>query len=190
MIGHKNCGLIIVRPHYTLMILYIVIAFVLLIVALFIWGVVRLRKGNAQAAEAIRKVRIEDLVGLVAEGRAGIKKGFGVSIDLSDREAAAKILDSLFTNQMKLKGTFERPGSNWHFVLPVGALVGEFIRIHAKGAWKENPEGLLMEIPVKDGSATCYPFNKVLKQVSSGEKGDLYAFLLSSTQLSSVGRVA
>ena len=91
---------------------------------------------------------------------------------------------------MKLKGTFERGGSYWRFVLPVGALVGEFIRIHAKGVWKQNPEGLLMDIPVKDGVATCYPFDKVLKQVNSGEKGDLYAFLLSSTQLSIVDHVA
>jgi hypothetical protein len=177
-------------PHYTLMILYIAIAIVVLIAVFLIWGVVRLRKGNTQATEAIRKVRIEDLAGLVAEGKAGIQRGFGVSIDLTDREAAAKILDSLFADQMKLKGAFEKAGFYWHFALPVGALVGEFMRIHAKGVWTESPEGLLMKIPVKDGVATCFPFDKVLKQVDSGEKGDLYAFLLSSIQLASVDHVA
>jgi hypothetical protein len=80
-------------------------------------------------------------------------------------------------NKMKLKGTFERGGSCWHFVLPVGTLVAEFIRLHTKGVWKDNPEGLVMDIPAKkDGVATCYHFDKVLKQVNSGEKENMHAF--------------
>ncbi len=165
---------------------YVLISLAGLLIALFIWGVFRLRKGSAQANEAIRKVRISDLPGLIAEGQAGVARGYGVNLDLNDPDAAAKILDRLFADQMKLKNTFQKDGFYWHFVLPVGALVGEYIRIHANGVWKESTEGLSMEIPVKDGSATCHPFDKVLKQVAQGEKGDMYAYLLSSRQLSSV----
>lgn len=166
-------------------VLYIVAVVVALFIIFFIWGVLRLRKGSAQANEAIRKVQIEDLPRLIAEGKAGLDRAYGVTIDFNDPEAAAKILDGLFTDQMKLKNAFEKNGFYWYFVLPVGALIGEFIRVHAKGVWKENPDGLSMDIPVKDGAATCHPFDKVLKQVDQGEKGDLYAYLLSSIQLAS-----
>jgi Negative regulator of septation ring formation len=166
--------------------IYILVAVVVLVLLFFIWGVIRLRKGNYQAIEAIRRVRISDLPGLVAEGKDGLTRAYIRSLDFNDAEAAAKLLDSLFADQRKLKDTFQKEGFYWRFVLPVGALIGEYIRIHAKGVWKETPEGLCMEIPVKDGTATCHPFDKVLKQVGQAEKGDLYAYLLSSTQLSSV----
>ncbi len=166
--------------------IYIVVAVVVLSLLFFIWGVMRLRKGSAQASEAIRTVRISDLPGLIAEGKDGLANSYGFSLDLNDAEGAAKLLDSLFVDQRKLKDTFARAGFYWRFVLPVGALIGEYIRVHAKGVWKETPDGLCMEIPVKEGSATCHPFDKVLKQLGQGEKGDLYAYLLSSRQLSSV----
>jgi hypothetical protein len=171
-------------------VLYVVAVVIALFVVFFIWGVVRLRKGGTQANEAIRKVHIEDLPGLIAEGKAGLAKAYGVTIDFNDPEAAAKMLDELFANEMKLKNTFQKDGFYWYFVLPVGALVGEFIRVNAKGVWKENPDGLSMEVPVKDGAATCHPFDKVLKQIEQGEKGDLYAYLLSSIQLASGKAVA
>ena len=165
---------------------YIIASITALFAIFLIWGIVWLRKGSAQANEAIRKVCISDLPGLVAEGKEGLSRGYGHSLDLNDAEAAAKSLDTLFADHKKLKDTFQKDGFYWRFVLPVGALIGEYIRIHAKGVWKETPEGLCMEIPVKDGSATCHPFDKVLKQLGQGDKGDLYAYLLSSRQLSSV----
>lgn len=166
-------------------VLYIVVAVVALFVIFFIWGVARLRKGGTQANDAIRKVHVEDSPRLVAEGKAGLTKAYGVTIDFNDPEAAAKILDGLFVDHMKLKNAFEKDSFYWYFVLPVGALVGEFIRVHTKGVWKEDPDGLSMDIPVKEGAATCHPFDKVLKQIDQGEKGDLYAYLLSSIQLAS-----
>ena len=151
---------------------------------LFIWGLVRLRKGNAQAYDAIRKVRLEDLPELLAEGKEVLKQEYGLTIDFADREATSKILDDLFADHFKLKNAFARNGFYWRFVLPVGVLVGEFIRIHGNGVWKKDSDGLLMEFPIQDGVATCYPFDKILKQVNQGAKGDMYAFLqLGSSQL-------
>jgi hypothetical protein len=40
-----------------------------------------------------------------------------------------------------------------------------------------------MRIPVRDGEATTFPFDKVLKQASAGSPGDLYAYLIAATQL-------
>ena len=152
---------------------------------LFLWGVIRIRRGNTQAVEAIRKLRIEDIAGLVVQGKEGLSRAYGLRLDLTNRDQAAEMLDGLFADSLKLKNTFERAGFYWYFVLPVGALVGEFIALHAKGVWKQGSEGPVMDIPVADGVATCYPFEKVLKQLNQGEKRDLSAFLLASTELAS-----
>jgi hypothetical protein len=167
-------------------ILYSTIAVVTCAVLIFVWGLLRIRKGNAQASDAIRKVRPEEIDRLVAEGKEGLAKAYGIEIDLADREAAARVLDGLFADQTKLKNAFERDGFYWRFVLPVGALIGEYIRIHGNGAWKQDPAGLSMEFPVKEGTVTCYPFDKVLKQINSGDKGDLYAYLVAFSTFSSL----
>jgi hypothetical protein len=167
-------------------ILYLAAVVVILFGAFVLWGVIRLRKAKAKVAFLMKGLRVEDISRLVAEGKERLAKVYGLTIDFADIEGTAKTLDGLFHNQSKLQGAFSKPRVDWYFVFPVGALIGEFIRIHAKGVWKESPEGLCMEIPVKDGAATCYPFEKVLKQVNQGDKGDVYAFLISSKQLSMV----
>jgi hypothetical protein len=158
---------------------------VAIMIAFLGWGFVRLRRGNAQASQAIRSIRIDEIDSLVAEGKRGLAKGYGIEIDLTDREAAAKVLDGLFADEMELKNAFEQPRFYWRFVLPVGALIGEYIRIHANGVWKQESDGPAMEVRVKDGTATCDPFNKVLKQVMYGEKSDLYAYLVAASELAS-----
>ncbi len=170
------------------MLLSISIAVMALVGVTLLWGLVRLRKGNAQASAAIRKVQLEDLPALVDEGRKGLARAYGITIDFADREAAAWILDRLFADQLKLKDTFAKEGFYWRFVLPVGALVGEFICVHAHGVWKQGPDGVFMDIPLKNGVATCNPFDKTLKLVNGYcAKGDLYAFLqLCSSPLSSL----
>jgi hypothetical protein len=165
--------------------LYVGVPVVAIVIAFIGWGFVRLRRGNSQASQAIRSIRIDEIDSLAAEGKRGLAKAYGITIDLTDREAAAKVLDGLFVDKMKLKKAFETPGFYWRFVLPVGALIGEYIRIHANGVWKPESDGPAMEIRVKDGTATCYPFNKVLKQLSYGEKSDLYAYLVAASELSS-----
>jgi hypothetical protein len=167
-------------------ILYVTVAAIALFGVFIVWGLVRLRKGNAQASRLIKGIRTGDLNHLVSEGKQQLAKIYGITIDFTEPEAAAKSLDGLFRDKIKLKSAFQKPGFYWYFVLPVGALIGEFIRINAKGVWKDSPEGPLMKISLKDGDATCYPFDKVLKQVTQGEKGDIYAFLVSSMQLSKV----
>jgi hypothetical protein len=166
--------------------LSIAITVIVLFGAFFLWGVARLRKRNAKVAALIKGLRIGDINHLLAEGKERLAKVYGLTIDFADVEGAAKNIDSLFLNRTKLENAFRKPGFDWYFVFPVGALIGEFIRINAKGVWKESPEGLMMDIPVRDGAATCYPFEKVLKQVNQGDKGDMYAFLISSTQLSTI----
>ena len=166
------------------MLIYAIGSILVLFIILIAWGLVRIRNGNAQAVAAIRNVRLQDFPDLIIEGKEGLRRGYGIEIDLQNHEEAAKILDELFIDQAKLKNTFSKDDFYWYFVLPVGALIGEFIHIHAKGIWKESPEGPFMDIPVPGGVATCHPFDKALKQNNQGQGGDLYAYLLSSKQFS------
>jgi hypothetical protein len=170
--------------------LFMVIGIGCLFLAFLLWGFIGLHRSNAKATEAIRNLSIADIAGLIAEGKEELTKAYGLAIDINDSEAAARILDGLFIDKLKLKKAFKKENFYWRFVLPIGAMVGEFIRIHAKGAWKQDSNGPFMDIPIADGVATCYPFDKVLKQMNSGKKGDLCAFLLAATQLSSVERTA
>jgi len=38
-------------------------------------------------------------------------------------------------------------------------------------------------LPVGDGSATTYPFDKILKHAAFGDKGDIFAYLMSANVL-------
>jgi hypothetical protein len=154
--------------------------------AFLAWGVARLRRKNAEVTSLLRRLKIGDVNHLMGEAKERLLKCYGLTIDLKDREAAAKALSGLFDDKAKLESAFAKKKTSWYFVFPVGAMVGEYIRIHANGIWKSDADGLYMEIPIKDGTATCYPFDKVLKQYNQGERGDLYAFLISSTELSSL----
>jgi hypothetical protein len=166
--------------------IYIAIAVIVLFGVFILWGVARLRKHKAKVAALIKGLRIGDINQLIAEGKERLAKNYGITIDFADQEGAAKTIDSLFLDRTKLENTFRKPGFDWYFVFPVGAIMGEFVRVNAKGIWKESPEGLMMDIPLKEGTATCHPFEKVIKQFHHGENGDIYAFLVSSTQLSTL----
>ena len=88
-----------------------------------------------------------------------------------------------------LKKALEKDDFWWYYTLPAGAFMGELLRIHAKGIWKESPEGgLEMKIPLTEGEATTYPFDKVLKQAGSGQEGDLYAYIKSACRLDAIAQ--
>jgi hypothetical protein len=40
-----------------------------------------------------------------------------------------------------------------------------------------------MRVPAAGGSATTYPFGKVLKQLTAGGRGDVYAYLMTAARL-------
>lgn len=153
--------------------------------ALFLWGLLRLRRGSRQSAAAIRRLRVAEIAALVAEGHAGLARGYALTLDLADRTAAAEHLDRVCRDRMKLKNTFARDGFYWRFALPLGALVGEHLRLHARGEWRDSPEGPVLALPLADGTATCHPFAQVLQHVRRGAPGDLAAYLTTTTLVAS-----
>jgi hypothetical protein len=163
---------------------YIVLGIVALLVILVVWGVQHLRSSQRVAAEAIRKVRIEDIESLRMECERVFMEAFGESLSLDKYEESAKLLSARLDAPESLKGPFSKPDFYWHFVLPTGAYLGELLRVHGRGEWQTSEEGgLEMRVPVGSEFATTYPFDKIFKQVTVGDKGDIYAYLMTALRL-------
>jgi len=106
------------------------------------------------------------------------EKKLGSRLDLGNCDETAQKLDDAFKDGYKLKQAFARDGFYWHFVKPVGACLGELLRLHAGHEWiKEAGEAPQMKVRLKEGESTVYPFDKVFKQLAVGESGDLVAFV-------------
>lgn len=164
--------------------MYVLVVVVLTIAGLFLWGLARLRHGYRSAGAATQTVRLDQIDGLRRECESVFRTAFGEDLKLDDLDGSARLLSTRVDEVAALKDAFAKPDFYWYFVLPVGAFLGEWLRVHARAEWKVSKEGgLEMSIPVHEGQATTFPFDKVLKQVSAGSRGDLYAYLIAATQL-------
>jgi hypothetical protein len=162
----------------------VVIVLVVFLVIAAVWGVLHLRHSQKVAVEAIGKLGLDDIGALRAACEAVFKQAFGETLALEDYEGSARLLSARLDKVESLKRAFARPDFYWYFVLPTGAYLGELLRVHVRGQWQPSAEGgLEIRVPVGDGVATTYPFEKILKQATIGGKGDLYAYLMSATQL-------
>ncbi len=158
-----------------------------LVVVGFVWGLLHLRHSQKVAYERITQVTLADIDRLRKECEEGFQAHFAETLSLDDYETSARILSDRLDNFETLKKAFGREDFYWYFVLPVGAYIGELLRVHAKGTWKEaEGGGLKMEILVAGETATTHPFDKVMKQVTIGEKGDLYAYFVSAIGLEAI----
>lgn len=167
--------------------LYIVGGVAILLAVAAVWGVLHLRQSQKTAYAAIAKVALSDIERLRNECEQVFKEKFAELLDLNDLEHSATLLSARLDNSESLKSAFAKEDFYWYFVLPVGAFIGELLRIHAGAEWKQSEEGgLEMSLPLTDGSAATFPFDKVMKQVTMGDKGDMYAYLNSAVQLEAV----
>jgi hypothetical protein len=158
-------------------------AVVAVVVLGFAWGVWRLRKSTAQVRDALPKIKVADIERLRAECQHDFRQAFSEDLSLDDFEAGASLL-SRRIDDGSLKTALMKDEFWWYYVLPAGAMLGELMRVHAGGEWRDTDDGAPeMRIPVGDGEATTFPFDKIFKQVTIGDKGDLYAYLVASRQL-------
>jgi hypothetical protein len=164
--------------------MYILGTIVLVVVVVVVWGLLHLRHSQKVAYQAIDAVVLGDIDRLRAECVQVFREKFSESLDIDDLDASARTLSARLDNPESLKKAFAKETFYWYFVLPVGAYLGELLRVHAGAQWKQSEQGgLEMSVPVTGDSATTYPFHKVMKQVTMGDQGDLYAYLKTSTQL-------
>jgi hypothetical protein len=165
--------------------LYIVAGVLGLLVLGLVWGWLHLRNSQKRAYEAMANVRLEEIPALAQACIDGFKNHFDETLALDRFEDTAQIFSSRLDQHETLKKAFAEDDFYWKFVLPTGAFLGEMLRRHAGGKWLASDDGgsPLMKIPVGDGVATTYPFDKIMKHVTSGDPGDLYAFLKTSLTL-------
>jgi hypothetical protein len=167
--------------------LYILGGIVGLFVIFFAAGLLYFRHSLRVAVAAVRKVKLSDVEPLCRECQAVFRDKFAEILDLNDLEGSAKVLSARLNDHASVKRAFAKKGFYWYFVLPIGAFMGELLRIHAKAEWKESEGGgLEMTVPVSNDAATTYPFHKVLKQAVAGDLGDIYAYLTSAKSLEKV----
>ncbi len=164
--------------------MYILGAIVLGVAVVVVWGLLHLRHSQKVAYRAIDGVALGDIDRLHRECVQVFRDKFSESLDIDDLDGSARILSARLDNPESLKKAFAKDTFYWYFVLPVGAYLGELLRVHAGAQWKPSEQGgLEMTVPVAGDSATTYPFHKVMKQVTMGDHGDIYAYLKTSTQL-------
>jgi hypothetical protein len=164
-----------------------------LIVIALVWGILHLRHSIRAAEAAIRGVTPGDIPVLREECVRVFREAFGDTLDLDDFEGCAQILSGRLDQAETLKRPFAREGLYWHFVLAVGAFMGELLRVHANGAWRParaEVGGLELAIPLQGDFVQTFPFHKVIKHVTSGDPGDVYAYFMSSQQLDKIAEGA
>ena len=153
---------------------------IVLLFALFVlWGLLHLRQSERKALEAVSQIEPGEIDLLTQQCIEVFERKLGVRLNLDDCQDTARKLDDTFRDPFKLKGAFAKDDFYWHFVKPVGACLGELLRRHAKHQWrKQAGEMPFMEFEFKDGESRAFPFEKVIKQIKSGEPGDLVAYVI------------
>lgn len=168
--------------------LYLILGIVLLLVGGFIWGLMRLRHGYAQSELEIAKVRLEEIPALAHRCVDVFRDSFNETLDLDDFETSARNLSARLDEHESLKVPFATDDYYWRFVLHTGAFLGEMLRVHAGGTWAVDEHGgaPIMKVATSNGDVTTYPFDKILKHMQVGGRGDIYAFLHTSLRLDAV----
>jgi len=153
---------------------------------IFVGGVLHLRHSIRVAEAAIGEVVLADIPALREECLEVFRAALEENLDLDDFEGSAEILSGYLDRPESLKQAFAKDDFYWYFVLPVGAFIGELLRVHLNGAWRDSEMGLELAIPIGDDHAETYPFHKVVKHVAAGDPGDVYAYFMTSRQLEKI----
>lgn len=153
-----------------------------------LWGIVLLRRSQDKAFEEIQNIELADIEPLARECIEVFQRELGIHLNMDNCEDAARKLDDAFHDSTRLKAAFERDDYYWRFVEPMGACLGELLRLHAKHEWrKEADEAPYMEVVLRDGSSQTYPFEKVIKQAQGGAPGDIVAYVAFARTIEHAG---
>jgi len=178
-----------------------------LFAVIMVWGILHKRQSQRTAAASIRAIELSEIPALAQECVAVFAREFSIQLDLNDVEDAAQKMDDALQDVSKLKDAFAKDDFYWYFVKPVGAFLGELMRIHARHVWIKNPgqtplmtcalakaksgDGDYVVVNedlaiVDDVSSEVHPFDKVLAitaDFGGPEPGDLYAYIVAARAL-------
>jgi len=152
--------------------------FLALFAVLMVWGFWHLGRSRRKANEEIQGIELAEIDSLVRECVDVFHRKLGVQLDVEDCDSTAQKLDDAFRDPARLKEAFARDDFYWYFAKPVGALLGELFRRHAKHEWrKQDGQAPSLEVKLKGGHSEVHPFEKAIKHVQGGEPGDLIAYV-------------
>jgi hypothetical protein len=169
--------------------MYWLIAALAIIVGLMsaglIWGVIRIRRNGALAIERSHHVELEDIELLANECVQIFESKLESFLDLQSWQSSAQTIDRAFKDKRALKGAFEKDGFYWYAVLPLGAFLGELLRMHANHTWeKAASEAPSMVVHTSVGDSWIYPFEKIVKHLAVVDQGDIEAFVAAAVAIS------
>lgn len=153
------------------------------LILFFFFGLWHLKRSLKQAEKEIRKIKTTDIPFLAEECIRVFQQKLGTKLDLNQYEESTRAVDRWIKTE-DIKRVFSRSDFYWYFVAPVGAFIGELARQNGKGEWKESEgHGPSLLIGYGETEVIMYPFDKVLKQVTSGRSGDIVAYLMVEKRL-------
>lgn len=152
---------------------------------IFVAVMIQMRLGVRAAERAIQRVRIDEVQLLSQECITVFSDAFDLRLDLDDFEESARALSGQMDQVDMLRKSFAREDFDWYCVLPLGAFLGELLRVHANGSWRNAASGgLELMIPTGRESLRIRPFQRVLDHLTgAGAPGAIYAALDACRQL-------
>jgi hypothetical protein len=152
---------------------------------IFVAVMVQMRLGVRAAERAIERIHIDQVQSLSQECISVFANAFDIRLDLDDFEESARALSGQMDQADMLRKSFAQEEFDWYCVLPLGAFMGELLRVHANGSWRSAASGgLELMIPAGEESVRIRPFQRVLEHLTAaGAPGAIYADLDASRQL-------
>lgn len=159
------------------------------IIALLVVGIIALwlrnRAGRklSQIAHASSRVQLADIAQLCRECEHCFDDKLQLELPLCDLGDASTALRVALSNRQSLIEAFSASsGDNWHAVLPLGAVIGELLKLHAGGHWHIADGGELQIRFATSERKPLSPFQLVIDHLSG--KQDLNVDRLFAPALS------
>jgi len=160
-------------------IIWIVLGIILIgFIGFVLMGIFHLRGSIHKIEKAAMEVKITQIPGLTQECIRVFDQKLKKKLSLNDFQAAAQIMDNALhkDNLEATKHAFASEDLYWRFVLPMGAFLGELVRANTPAEWKPSPLGGSLALETQT-MGFLHPFDKILKQVETGDPGDLQAYV-------------
>lgn len=151
--------------------------------AIFVAALIQARLAIRVAENANERVGLDEVQGLRDECITVFERAFAVRLDLEDFEESARALSGQMDQANMVRRSFAKEDFDWYCVLPLGAFLGELLRVHANGSWRAGEHGgLELMIPIGEENERRRPFDEVLQHLTSGKPGAIYARLDAARQ--------
>lgn len=144
-----------------------VIIALILVVALTLWLRGRAGRTLSQIEHASSRVQLADIARLCQECERCFDEKLQLELPLCDLRDASTALRVALSNRRTLIEAFGTSSDgHWHAVLPIGAAIGELLKLHAGGHWHIADGGELQIRFAASDRKPLSPFQLVIDHLS------------------------